>query len=558
MPRLQFLIQADFVTQASREDVFHSERNRALLTGIACAFRDAVLKFNDHQTLKYQWMRWLPSESISDEFWKSLRPLIVDLLGKTPCVIPWSGRGLAVPRQLHRIPEIFKDQSGEPLFVDLDIESYLCPKYGFEDFQALKPLGAQILSWRMGLARVEADLARIDSKMKAQTTDRDWHTRVAKLLLQGYAACDYNIERIKSLKMIPLQNGEWVSVQNQTIYFPTTGQTPVPTDLGLLLVQPEAIENSDRNTLLLTLGVEYAKPSTVISLIIRRYRSGCTGCTLADNVSHLQYLYWNLPSDTITLDESIFLVSSNFDRIERGTLCTAHTYFEEQDEEYGPHQLFQAHPQACPAAPGLIVQFIHQDCFRAVPPSVVHHGRSWKQWLSMMAGVQIHPQIRSKRSAVLSRDFSYIIEHRRDKLLGLLRCYWSAYEPLINPSIGEALRKCSATLQTAVLVAELGHTYLPFRSLRTLVSELGIQDFPFLLLLEDQLAEEGTEWLFLTRFGVGTNSDTDRFRFYVECLNMLAIENTNECTPATLNALFAIYTGISRNCSTPDKVSVVG
>ena len=44
----QFQIQCDFITQASREDIERSERNEAILSGVAKTFRDAVLDFCGH------------------------------------------------------------------------------------------------------------------------------------------------------------------------------------------------------------------------------------------------------------------------------------------------------------------------------------------------------------------------------------------------------------------------------------------------------------------------------------------------------------------------------
>ena len=112
----QFLIQSDFITQASREDVFHSVRNEHLLSGVAETFRDAVLKFCDHPSLQYQWMRYLPSNSISDEFWKTLQPKIIYLLRNTCCLRPWSETSLCLPRQLHWVTSDFKDKNGELSF----------------------------------------------------------------------------------------------------------------------------------------------------------------------------------------------------------------------------------------------------------------------------------------------------------------------------------------------------------------------------------------------------------------------------------------------------------
>lgn len=64
-----FVIQSDFVTQASRQDVMETTRNLTILREIAVTFADAVLKMCTHNTLQFQWMRYLPKkESVTEGF----------------------------------------------------------------------------------------------------------------------------------------------------------------------------------------------------------------------------------------------------------------------------------------------------------------------------------------------------------------------------------------------------------------------------------------------------------------------------------------------------------
>jgi hypothetical protein len=80
----QFLIHADFVTQANREDIVtDSPRNRGLANGIAEAFIKAVLQFCTGGTAQYTWMRYLPRKRSYhwDPFWGALVERIEELLG---------------------------------------------------------------------------------------------------------------------------------------------------------------------------------------------------------------------------------------------------------------------------------------------------------------------------------------------------------------------------------------------------------------------------------------------------------------------------------------------
>ena len=104
----------DYQPYPSREDVFHSIRNERLLQSVAETFRDAVLHFCSRPKLQYQWMRYLPSDSISDDFWKMLRPKIIYLLTKTSCIRSWRGAFLHLPNQLYFLDDKYKDGHGEP------------------------------------------------------------------------------------------------------------------------------------------------------------------------------------------------------------------------------------------------------------------------------------------------------------------------------------------------------------------------------------------------------------------------------------------------------------
>ncbi|KAK0103680.1 hypothetical protein ONS95_005690 [Cadophora gregata] len=84
-----FVIQADFIVEASRQDVVDSPRNKAILNGVAEAFRDAVLEFcSVDSPLRYQWMRFLPTAEVRDSLWTVLSSRIVRLLREERILFP--------------------------------------------------------------------------------------------------------------------------------------------------------------------------------------------------------------------------------------------------------------------------------------------------------------------------------------------------------------------------------------------------------------------------------------------------------------------------------------
>ena len=90
---MQFQIQSDFITQASREDIVHSPRNFAIRDGVAEAFRDAVVQFcQQPNDIRFQWIKYLPVATISDSFWVNLLPEIIANLKFAPILLSRSGR----------------------------------------------------------------------------------------------------------------------------------------------------------------------------------------------------------------------------------------------------------------------------------------------------------------------------------------------------------------------------------------------------------------------------------------------------------------------------------
>ena len=88
---MQFQIQSDFITQASREDIVHSPRSFAVREGVAEAFRDAVVQFCQQPSdLRFQWTKFLPGATISDTFWATLLPRIIAHLQVSPILLSLS------------------------------------------------------------------------------------------------------------------------------------------------------------------------------------------------------------------------------------------------------------------------------------------------------------------------------------------------------------------------------------------------------------------------------------------------------------------------------------
>jgi hypothetical protein len=82
-----------------------------------------------HATLQYQWMDWLPDQSVIGIFWTALLPKIEKRVRDIPFLRSHNNH-LNFLDELRHVPERYKDQHGEPLFEDLTEERYL--GYGYE------------------------------------------------------------------------------------------------------------------------------------------------------------------------------------------------------------------------------------------------------------------------------------------------------------------------------------------------------------------------------------------------------------------------------------------
>ncbi|KAM5346360.1 hypothetical protein ACJ41O_009365 [Fusarium nematophilum] len=149
---LPFLIQSDFVTQASRQDIVTtSARNIGLLDGISDAFIQAMLQFCEHPKLQYTWMRFVPlaDHYPFDSFWSRLVTKIREKVQTTPLVRPRSEGSLRLIKELQQPTAKYFDRHGDLLLRDWTPEVCTSRHYGDGDIGILRILGMEnsFLQW---------------------------------------------------------------------------------------------------------------------------------------------------------------------------------------------------------------------------------------------------------------------------------------------------------------------------------------------------------------------------------------------------------------------------
>jgi len=545
----KFLIQADFVTQANREDVVHSRRNQAVLKGVAKAFADAVVVFCKRSSLRYQWMRYLPEDFIPDEFWRTLWTLVREKLEQTPLLEPWSGNGLYKPSDLEMLSESFIDENQCPLLPDLEgAEVYLSPKYTKADFQILKRLGTTTLQWSKFVDRLDADLSIPGgSRWRLMKKNADWRTRICKLLLRVLIENLPNQQkRLRTLALIPLRDGRWKSSASGTkVYFPETDGISIPADIRLDLVCPMAAENVAWADLLSKLGVTSCPRDSVISSIYERYNAtNLDKFKVFNAVAHIRYLYWFLPKDHSSLAPQVRLANQYGSLLKKDQ----YLYFPDEGDDYSPAKLFKQDAQL----PGHPVHYLHEDYLKAVGPEVIHNGRPWTRWLEEVVGVRRIPELRAKGHDALSKEFQYIVNHRSNSLLGTLKRGWASYRPQIN-NVVEGDNVVKGELRNSAVLLENGRrtsllrTFLPLPKLKQIAAELCIADvYPFIAMTELLRDEERFEWIFVKDLQVGIEENLD---FYLSALETFKTINPAPNTTSARDQLARIYQNIQSKCN---------
>ena len=543
---------------AARDGITHSQWNKAILTGIAEVFRDAVLEFCQHPTLQFQWMRYLPSINIVGEFWSQLRPKIVALLKESPVLRSRRENSLKRPYQLKIQTDDTMDEKGDPLFDDLAEELYLSQQYALEEEQSLRQIGVQSLSMTDILLRVQADLSSTSSKIKSTATSEDWHTRAARLLMKPFENGWPEQGQVQGLGIIPLQSGSWVAGSSGSVFNPQHNLVPVPTDLGLRLVKAEALLNRDRHALFSKLGLKHCLPKDVL---VSHYDSLDTSqlVGLKASVTHLQYLFWNLPIKDMSLSSYVYIFDKNSIPIHRvfitdGRSRTVDDLYFESNDEYGPKSLFAKVVEGdTVVAPGFPAHFVH-PAYSEIPSTLsLRQHISWEGWLESSADIQRVPRLAKSTGMLLSDAFLYLIEHRRRNVVGTLKEHWAIYSNLMKPQLVQALSKvlisCEETCDT-----QMRRTYMPLRSLKRICTNLGAAgQVPFVKLAIEVLDDDvELAWKFLQTFQVRFAPDLE---FYLHVLRSLLQSNkavVGELSEKSKGNLFVVYEEIEKHSNAAD------
>ncbi|KAL2866124.1 uncharacterized protein BJX67DRAFT_372785 [Aspergillus lucknowensis] len=541
---LPFLIQADFVTDASRQDIVKSSaRNMKLLPAIAQAFVQAAEQLCTDPDLAYVWMRYLPDIKwgSEDKFWKDLPGLIYRQLQVTSTMWTRSPRRRCRISNVRVLPPTICDAQLQPLLPDLDPPQYLSSLYDGKDVSFLKSYGLQSMNSSDFLDRLQQDVKKSSSTMRNPDTDDKWHSSVAKYLISVLRPKPQEIlTKIKDIELIPLMGGAWTTPWSCSglfswfpVYFPKTQGYALPTDGIFKLVAPNADENPHRKELFALLGVQEASIQDVRRRIIAN-----TGrpLTYGQRRYELHFLYLTAHLDPTNDSMCTYVNLTLPDSSWNPKSWREGTWYFADGGPYEPQGLLaQFSPR-----PSILHPFYMQD-FPEQPEEEI---RSWRAWLSQT--FQIREVIPLTAAGKLSAECLYIARSCPDKFLAFLLKYWTSEGAKIvgNLELIQALLKIEVPCQNG-RAYPLGKTYV--RTTQLEHADTFFRDgerFPWLKL--DSLAQTtGLCDIGVLTAALDFGHPKSDLEFYLAILQAVADENREKKELLDDSRIFDLYTRIA-------------
>ncbi|KAL5334193.1 hypothetical protein BJX70DRAFT_378796 [Aspergillus crustosus] len=545
---LPFLVQADFVTDASRQDIVRSSaRNVNLIRAVAVAFATAVLQLSSHPTLSYQWMRYLPDIQWGspDSLWSRLPAHIRRLLQNNPTMWTRNHKTLRRIGDVRLIPTTMTDSSDEPLLPDLEPEQYPWSRYSLEDLHTLRPYGLRDLDDKEFIDRLRRDLDRGTSGvMQHQDTEADWHSRVANLLVTIASNSPQSLNDLKDLPLIPTKEDNWIrpiSGFRGPIYFSQVRGCSIPLSAAYHVVSPIAERNLARRKLFTLLGVE--QPS---ARGIRQYLERNPARSLGASVLHLRFLYLTAHLDRKNDTPTDYLWFKPLSiGSEEPSGAEGAWYFADADD-YSPHQLLSGFLPEQPVwpAPKLTPIILHPRYMLNCPDKPEKESLTWKAWL--MNKLHVREGVPLIRAGKLSAELRYIANSMPKKFIIFLQRYWAMDGQLIaaSPELTRTLGDLKVLCRDGRLYP-LAETYLQTEELHYATEFLrGDEPFPWLMVDDSGGQRPGISDIAIVMKALRFGYPQSELHFYLTLLHYVADANRDKKNLEDANRIFNLYARI--------------
>ncbi|KAL9093859.1 MAG: hypothetical protein Q9165_003782 [Trypethelium subeluteriae] len=466
---LPFLLNGDFLLSASREDIDQGkEWNKALVKAAAQLFLQCSQGTSRGTALD------------------KLIPEILQLL-RSKKVLQSQAGTFELPNDLTHVPSKYTDGSSPPtplLAIHGNLRPFLASEYSLQD---VADLGVQSLGPRSFLAGLRRHLETNANTIYRQT--QTWHSRVAQALTNLASWND-----AKTVRIIPLRDGDWTSASCGNLYFPELGEgLEVPPGIKVSVIARDAAANSALRAMYKWLGAQDLTVAEVCRLVLARHEKNEGGWFLEHLVSHAWYLF--RASATCRLDRPARLWFAD-----QGTAVSYHATSMYLDLG-GPFRVWEFW-EYLPDGHSLFHK-LHPAYTDGVSPQF--HD-AWIAWLQSL-GIWSIPRLAQPIGGRLTPEFKLLLERiPSQRILQLLKKHWDDYQPYFNDSIrrelGESLVECLDGSRHC-----LKDCFLP--SSRLINVSFAMNTLPFVDTEQDE------HWEKLGEFGVGTRAN---LRFYATIL----------------------------------------
>jgi hypothetical protein len=495
-----------------------------LLDRIPNALHGAIIEFNDGE-FRYSWLPYLPFRPYVADFFKQLEDETINLLRTSPILESFEGE-LKPPSGLIYVPEPFTDTEGKPLILTPSTKSrYLSHKYPSSEWDRLSKLGVKSLSTENFIDDLRKFILRHPNDFR-EMPDK-WQSRLAEALLSSIHRSKFWKSTISALQIVPLRDGNWVSLNDGNLLFPSRSNTmEVPKGIDIFEIHPSAETDYFRRQLFMVLGAKEFQAEQICDIIIRTHeKSEFRPETLStsDLISHVVFLYRTGWKNTDRRD--IWFVT------ETGLYCRGSHIYMDSDVTYSAKSIFEHHREKVP--------FLHQDYYNAFSSVTISsesqsEAGGWQEWLVEHMNVAQIPRLATPSIGApfsISKDFQFLVEtYLSTELLLLIRHHWKYYSKWIVDRERNETKTVWETSQRKIrnkissmdvkcrrgLISPLNKTFLPLSSMQ-LESFVSV---PFL----DVPEPDDDRWDYLKHFGVVVELDAN---FFVECLRRLKETKTS-------------------------------
>ncbi len=209
----KFLIQADFLVPANREDIHKDTQwNKWIRDNIASTFLLAVEEFKQDSNLQKIYYDYIPLHSeVTDEFFTPVVSEIHNKLKVSKCILTESGKW-QIPSDVVQVDEQIRKLISNTDLQELLNKEYIHPQVKAK-FDILESLGVKKFSF-------DDLLQCLQNNEWLQKKSDYWFINLYTYLNNPNSTDYSELPIIKKLKIIPLENNQLASTAETSIFFP--------------------------------------------------------------------------------------------------------------------------------------------------------------------------------------------------------------------------------------------------------------------------------------------------------------------------------------------------